>query len=49
MTLDYLHAFANELKKKFALPGSANPEDQLKSAVASLIGAPCATSSRRLS
>jgi hypothetical protein len=37
MTLDHLHTFAKELQRKFALPGQADPEDQLKAPVASLI------------
>jgi hypothetical protein len=32
-----LEAFADKLKAKFALPGSASPEDQLKPMVADLL------------
>lgn len=36
MELSDLEAFADDLKDKFSLPGSASPEDQLKPAVADL-------------
>ena len=36
MNLSELEAFADALKSKFALPGSASPEDQLKPVVADL-------------
>jgi hypothetical protein len=32
-----LESFADKLKAKFALPGSASPEDQLKPVVAELL------------
>lgn len=37
MNLSDLEAFAEKLKAKFALPGSASPEDQLKPVVADLL------------
>lgn len=37
MNLSELEAFADKLKAKFALPGSAAPEDQLKPVVADLL------------
>lgn len=37
MNLSELEAFADKLKAKFALPGSASPEDQLKPVVADLL------------
>jgi hypothetical protein len=37
MNLSSLQKYADELKAKFALPGSASPEDQLKPAVAELL------------
>lgn len=37
MKLDALEAFADKLKAKFALPGAASPEDQLKPPVAELL------------
>ncbi|EQB16670.1 type ISP restriction/modification enzyme [Sphingobium lactosutens] len=37
MNLGELEAFADKLKAKFALPGSASPEDQLKPVVADLL------------
>lgn len=37
MNLPDLQAFADALKTKFALPGSASPEDQLKGVVADLL------------
>lgn len=39
MDLSTLEAFADALKSKFALPGSASPEDQLKPVVAELLRA----------
>lgn len=38
MDLSSLESFAGTLKAKFALPGSASPEDQLKPVVADLFG-----------
>ena len=37
MDLGELETFADKLKAKFALPGSASPEDQLKPVVAELL------------
>ncbi|MEP1834384.1 MAG: type I restriction enzyme HsdR N-terminal domain-containing protein, partial [Hyphomonas sp.] len=37
MDLGELEVFADKLKAKFALPGSASPEDQLKPAVADVL------------
>ena len=37
VNLSELVAFADKLKAKFALPGSASPEDQLKPVVADLL------------
>jgi len=37
MNLAELESFADKLKAKFALPGSASPEDQLKPVVADLL------------
>jgi hypothetical protein len=37
MTASCLGVFADTLKAKFSLPGSASPEDQLKPAVADLL------------
>jgi hypothetical protein len=36
MQLSILETFADALKSKFALPGAASPEDQLKPLVAKL-------------
>ncbi|WP_336056876.1 type I restriction enzyme HsdR N-terminal domain-containing protein [Nitratireductor sp. CH_MIT9313-5] len=37
MDISELESFADTLKVKFALPGTASPEDQLKSVVAELV------------
>jgi len=37
LNIDHLKAFADALRAKFALPGSASPEDQLKPVVANLL------------
>ncbi len=37
MRLSFLEIFADALKAKFSLPGSASPEDQLKPVVADLL------------
>lgn len=39
MVLEELRGFAEALKHKFDLPGSANPEDQLKGPVGDLVAA----------
>lgn len=39
MDISSLEAFAETLKSKFALPGAASPEDQLKAPVALLLEA----------